>query len=263
MRGGMKATRDAPTAMFKRAPVVTAKTAVIDDCHAARNVRAATKKYAPAVPARPPRAETPAEATKDPNRNSHGEGKSDSHHDAGRRRHHNKARVGDKQPAPDPPRIVIGNENHSWIHWHNSDHARVYNHTLLRRRSQHVRLLRLQPHGLDGVHDISWLVVVGVAQLRRPSRVLREIVEHGGKRRETFDCRVPRHGVRPGGALLRGQSHVLDQPSIRRGNLVRIRGASQYLSDQRVRIESNRGHELIQLHGVQLNVRRRRRLGVQ
>jgi len=124
-------------------------------------------------------------------------------------------------------------------------------------------LLRLQPHGLDGVHDVSGLVVIGVNELRRPSAVFRQIVEDGRKLDETFDGRVPRHVVGPGRALIRGQIHVLVQPGIRRGNLIRIRGSSQYLSDQRVRIESNRGHQLIQLRRVQVDVRWRGRLRVQ
>jgi hypothetical protein len=115
-------------------------------------------------------------------------------------------------------------------------------------------LLRLQPHGLHRVHHVSGLVVIGVAELRRPGGVFREIVEGGGKRRETFDGRIPIHGVCPGRALVRGQIHILVQPGVRSGHLIRIRGRRQDLSDQRVRIESNRRHELIQLHCVQLDV---------
>jgi hypothetical protein len=264
MSVAMKASWDAATTMIERAPVVTAKIPMIVDRHAVRNVSVAAKHHGPAVPRRRPRAETPAEARIGPNRDSRGEANSGSPHDAGRRRQLNKARIGDKQSSPDAPRIVIGNVNHSRIDRHNIDHAGIYNHTLLRIRNQHVRLLRLQPHGLDSVHDVSGLVVIGVAQLRRPGAVLGEIIEGGGKCREALDGWVPIHGVRPGRALIRGQSHVLVQPSIRRGNLVRIRGSRQYLSDQRIWIESNRGHELIQLHRVQFYVRTpRRRLRIQ
>jgi hypothetical protein len=144
------------------------------------------------------------------------------------------------------------------------DHTGVDNHTLLRSRNQRVRLLRLQPHGLDSVHDVSGLVVIGIAQLRRPGGVFRKIVKHGGKRCEAFNGRVPIHGVRSRGALIGGQIHVLVQPRVRRGNLVGIRGTRQYLSDQRVRVESNWGHQLIQLHRVQFDIRSRRgRLRVQ
>src|SRR5208282_5050351 len=258
MSVGMKTSWDAATTMFECAPVVLTKMPMIVDRPAVRNIIVATKHHGPATPGRRPRAETPAEASKDPNRDGREEAKSDSHHDAGRRWQHNKARVGDNEPSPDAPGIVIGNVNHRRIDRHNIDHAGIDNHLLLRRRNQHVRLLRLQPHGLDSVHDVSGLVVIGVAELRRPGAVLREIIEDGGKRREALDGRVPIHGVRRGRALIRGQSHVLVQPGVRCGNLVRIRGASQYLSDQRVWIESNRGHELIQLLRVQLDIGTRR-----
>jgi len=132
MSGGMKASWDAAATMFERAPVVTAKITMIDDRHAVRNVSAVVKKHGPAIPGRRPRAETPAEASVDPNRDSRIEGKSGSPHDAGRRRRHNKARVGDKQRSPNAPRIVVGNVNYSRINRHNLDQAGFYNHTLLR-----------------------------------------------------------------------------------------------------------------------------------
>jgi hypothetical protein len=160
---------------------MSTKIAVVEDRRAVRNVSVVIKKHGPAVPRRRPRAETPAEVSKDPNRDSWVEGKSNSPHDAGWRGQHNKARVGDEQRPPDSPGIVIGNENHSRIHRHNTDHAGFYYHPLLRGRHQHVRLLRLQPHSLDSIHDVSGLVVIGVAELRRPGAVFREVVENGGK----------------------------------------------------------------------------------
>jgi len=189
-----------------------------------------------------------------PNRDSREEAKSDSHHEAGRRRQQSIARIGDKRRPPEPPRIVIGNVNHSRINRNDADHAGIYHHALLRSVNQGLRLLCLQAHGLHSVHHVSGLVVIGVAELRRPGGVFREIVEGGRKGRETFDSRVPIHGVRPGGALIGRQIHVLVEPGIGRGDLVRIRSRRQYLSDQRVRIEGNRGDELIQLHCVQLDV---------
>jgi hypothetical protein len=263
MSGGMEASWHAATTMLKRAPVVTAKTAVVDHRRAARDVSVAAEKHATAAPARAPGAKAPAEAAKDPNSDSHAEGKSETHSDADRV-YRNKTRVGSKQPAPDRPRIVIGNVNQSRIDRYNSDHAGVCNnHTLLRRRNQYLRLLRLQSHSLDGVHHVSRLVVIGVAQLRRPGGVLREIIKHRRKLCEALDRRVPSLGVRSGRSLIRGQIHVLVQPRVGRGDLVRICGASQYLSDQGVRIESDRRYQLIQLHRIQLDVGRRRRLRVQ
>jgi hypothetical protein len=163
MGGGMKASWDAGTAMFECAGFMSAKIAMIDDRRAVRNVCSPAKKHAATTPARAPRMETPSKAAKDPKSDSHSEANSESQREADRRHHCIKPRVGDKQPAPDAPRVVIGNVNQSRIHRHNIDRAGVYNHALLWRRNQHVRLLRLRAHGLHSVHDVSGLVVVGVA----------------------------------------------------------------------------------------------------
>jgi hypothetical protein len=82
--------------MIERAPVVTAKITVIADRHAVRNVSVATEHHGPTIPGWRPCAETPAEASVDPNRDSWVEGKYDSPHDAGRGRQHNKAGIGDE-----------------------------------------------------------------------------------------------------------------------------------------------------------------------
>ena len=159
----MKASGDAAATMFEHASVVTAKITVIDDRHAVRNVGAVIEEHGASAPRRRPRAETPPEAGIDTNRNSRIEGKAGSPHDTGRRGQHNKARVGDKQRPPDVPGVVIRNANHNRIDRYNLDHAGVYNHTLLRGRNQHLGLLCLEPHGLDCIHDVSGLVVIGVA----------------------------------------------------------------------------------------------------
>jgi hypothetical protein len=254
----MKASRDAASTVFKRAAVMSAKVPVIADGHAVRDVSIASEQHGPSIPRRRPRAEAPTEPGIDTNRNSRIEGQPDSPHDAGRRWQHHEARVGNKQRAPDRPGIVIRNENHGWIHRHNLDKAGFHHHALLRSRHQHLRILRLQPHRLDGVHHVTGLVVIGVAELRRPGAVFRQIVERGWEFDETLNGRIPIHGVRPCGALIRGQIHVLVKPGIGRGDLVRIRRGGQDLSHQRIRIESDRGDELIELYRVQIDVRRLR-----
>jgi hypothetical protein len=136
MSGSMEASWDSATTMVERAPVMTAKIAVIDYRRAARNISVAAEEHAAATPARPPRAETPSEAAKNSNPDSHAEGQADTQHDADGRRYHNKAWVGGNEPAPESPRIVIGNENHSRIDWCNRDDAGVSNaHSQLRRRN--------------------------------------------------------------------------------------------------------------------------------
>jgi hypothetical protein len=75
---------------------------------------------------------------------------------------------------------------------------------LLRRGNQDVPFLRRETVGLDGVHHVFRLVEIGVAELRRPTGVLRQIIQDCGKRRETLEGRVPIHAVRRGCALLDG-----------------------------------------------------------
>jgi hypothetical protein len=81
--------------MIERTPVMTAKIAMIDHRRAARNVCAAAKHHAPAAPVSAPRTEAPAEAAKDPNPDSHTEGKSEAHCDADRV-YRDKSREGGK-----------------------------------------------------------------------------------------------------------------------------------------------------------------------
>jgi hypothetical protein len=119
--------------------------------------------------------------------------------------------------------------------------------------------LRLQPHGLHSILDVSGLVEIGVAQLRRPGRVLSQIIEDRRKLDESFDGWIPRLGVRARRPLIGRQVHVLVQPAVGRGDLVRIGGRRQYGSHQRIRIERDRSYQLIQLFRVQLDIRRRRR----
>lgn len=130
----MESSRDATTTMLEYAPVVAAKIAMIEDGHAAGNVGAVVKEHGAAIPGRRPCVKAPTVRRVDADWDSNGEGKSISHHDAGRRRQHDKAGVGDKQCSPNLPRIVIRNINHSRSHRHNFDQARFYNHTLLRGR---------------------------------------------------------------------------------------------------------------------------------
>jgi hypothetical protein len=191
MSGGMKASGDAAAAMFEHASVMTSEITMIADRQAVRNIGTVIEKYGAAVPGRSPRAETPAEAGVDANWNSRIEGKPDSPYDTGWRRQYDEARVGYEQRAPNAPGVVIGNVNQSRIDRHNLDQAGVDNHTLLGGGNQHVRLLCLQPHGLDRVHDVSGLVVIGVAELRSPSGVLCQVVESRGKLGEALNGRIP------------------------------------------------------------------------
>jgi hypothetical protein len=176
----MKVSGDAASTVFKRAAVMSAKITVIANGHAVGDVGVASEHYGPAIPRGRPRSKAPTEAVIYADRDSGIEGQSDSPHNACGRRQHDKAGIGDKQRAPNIPGVVIRNENHGRIHRHDFDQAGFDHDALLGGSDQHLRVLRLQPHRLDRVHHVSGLVVVGIAELRRPSAVFRQVVEGGG-----------------------------------------------------------------------------------
>ena len=246
--------------MSERAAVVSAKMAGTRHGSATRNVIGAAQGYAAADKVSSPPAEAPAEAPKGAQRDSHAEADSDSHHDADRNWRHHERRVGDEHPTPNGPGIVNRNGNHQRVDRGNQDRTFLDHHGLLGRRHQDFRRLRLEPQGLDSIHDVFRLVVIGVAKLRRPTGVLGQILEDRGKLAEAFDGRIPSHVVHGAGALIDRQRYVRGRPGLRSGNLIRERRARQYLGDQRVRIEGDRRHQLIQLLRVQRDIGTRRRL---
>jgi hypothetical protein len=104
----MKAPGDAAAFMFEHAAVVTSTMAVIIDRQTAPIVSAVIREHDPAAPTRSSCPVAPAVVSKEPDRDSHGEANSESHHQAGRGRHH-IAKVGGKGRPPEAPGIVIGN----------------------------------------------------------------------------------------------------------------------------------------------------------
>ncbi len=254
------ASGDAVAAVLERASVMTAEVSVIADRYAVGDVSVAVEEYGSPVPRWRPGGEAPVKAGVNADRDSRIEGICACPHDAGRRRQHNESGIRDEQRAPDLPGIVIRNEDHSRIHRNDFDETGGYYYALLRGGDENVRLLSLQAHRLDGVHDVSGLVVIGVAKLRGPGVVFRQIVEDGGKLNETLYSRIPVHGVGAGSPLIRREIHILVEPGIGGRDLVGIGRSGQDLSDQGVRIESDRSHQLIELYCVQIYVRRGRSL---
>jgi hypothetical protein len=256
--GGMEASRDAMPAMRERARVMSAEMAVIHYRSAMRNIVAAAQGHAAPVEIGAPRVVAPAKSTEHSQADAHSKSNSESHHQADRNGRHIKARICDHQRSVNHPGIVIRNRHQQRIHRRNHNYAIIHHHGLLRRRDQHVPLLRRETVRLDGIHHVFRLVVIRVAELRRPRRILRHVIEHRGKFREALDRRIPIHGIRRGSALFRRQRQVGIQPCIGRRHLVRIRCGYQYLSHQRVGIKSKRRHQLIQLVSVQRDVGRHR-----
>src|SRR6266550_9169119 len=62
---------------------------------------------------------------------------------------------------------------------------------LLLRILKFARFLRALAHHLYGLHHVLFLVVVSVAERRRPGEVFVHVAQHGWECRERLDARVP------------------------------------------------------------------------
>src|SRR5229473_760672 len=89
------------------------------------------------------------------------------------------------------PRIIRGDVNDFGASGLNDDGRVLRRYGLLRGSLQIARFLRPLAHYLYGVHHILLLVVVGVAQRRRPGQVFVHIAKYGWKRSERLDAWVP------------------------------------------------------------------------
>lgn len=164
---------NAVTAVRKRASVMPAEVPVVDHRGAVGDVGCSVEPHAAADEIRMPRAESPAEARENSDPDSHAEAETDPQHDTDRNWRHDKARIGDHQRSEHDPGIVVRNVNQRRIHRSDHDRARLHDHRLLRCRHQGVRLLCLESQRLDRVHNVFRLVVIRIAELRRPRRIPR------------------------------------------------------------------------------------------
>ena len=218
--------------MVESAAVVSAEVAVIGDGHAVGDVCVAAKHHRAPIPRGSPGAEAPSEAGVYADGHAGIKRNSTRPHNTHWRRHNYKARIGNEQPCPNFPGVVIRNVDNGRIDRHDLDETGFDHHALLHRRHQHIRLLRLQPHGLDRIHHVARLVVVSVAELGRPGGVLRQFIQFSRELDQTLHCGIPSHAVRTGGALIGLQIHVLVEPCIGGRNLVRIGRTGQNERDQ-------------------------------
>jgi hypothetical protein len=107
--------------------------------------------------------------------------------------------------------------------------------------------LRALTHRLDRVHHILLMIDVGVSERRRPRQVLVHVRKDRWKLRERLDARIPGLRVDLLRELLWVVPAALLHPTLRLDDLLGIRGGREDLGDQLVRIQGNRGHELLQL----------------
>src|SRR5580692_808983 len=107
-------------------------------------------------------------------------------------------RPGDHRASVYDPGIVRGNVDNFRVNCFDLDVGVCGRYGLLRRGIQISSFLRAAPHNLNSVHHGLFLIVIGVAERRRPRDVFVHVTENRRKRSECFDAGVPRllvHGL--------------------------------------------------------------------
>ncbi len=160
--------------------------------------------------------------------------------------------------SPDPDRVVLRHVHHVRVHRVDIDRALVVSHLLLRRGSQLAGLLRLLPQGLHRIHHVLLLRQKSVAQVGGPIHVGVELLQHVGKHDQRLYAGVPVLLLDRGSEHGTGETWVLLQPLPGFDHFERIGGGGHYLAEQRIRVQRNGRHQILQLIRRQTLVRRRR-----
>jgi hypothetical protein len=120
---------------------------------------------------------------------------------------------------------------------------------LLRRVLECASFYRPIPKPLDCVHDIVRLVVVRLAQVRRPREVVIHCFDHIAELRQRSDAGIPRLRVYRLGELVTLEAGILLQPFPGFHDLSRKRRSDQDARHQQVRVKRDRRYHLLQLLG--------------
>jgi len=120
-------------------------------------------------------------------------------------------------------------------------------HLLFLRRLQVARLQRLRPERLHGGKNVLLLGEEGVPQFLRPVQLVAHHLEDLGKVHEGFDARVPLLLLEGRGQAVSLEFLVRLHPIVGLRHLQGIRGGHQDLGQQGVRVQRDRGDQLVQL----------------
>ena len=150
------------------------------------------------------------------------------------------------------PRIVLGHIYNLRRRWSDLDVALILDHFLLRGGLEITGLLGAGPHDLNGLHHVLLLVVVGVAKIGGPLKILRHLVENLRERSKGLHARIPA-GLRVGasGNLFRRRTTLQVQPLVGGGNLRRIRGSGEDHGDEIVGVKRDGGNHLLDVVGAE------------
>jgi hypothetical protein len=138
--------------------------------------------------------------------------------------------------------------------------------SLLARRRQFPRMLRLQPHSLYGVHHVALLTQERVPKICRPRDVLVQPFDEVRKHHQGLYARVPVLLLCRLGQGSAREPRASLEPLRGLDEFQRIGGRHQDLAYQRIRVECDRRDQIVELIGRQRLTgwgRLRRRLGKQ
>ncbi len=167
--------------------------------------------------------------------------------------------------TPDVIRVIVGNIHSVRIGRLDLNRALTaligIGHDLLRPAPQPAVGLGTRTHSLHGGHYIRLLAQKGISQIGRPTNVAAQQPERIGKGHQGLDAGIPILLASRIHQLLSLKSAVLLKPLLGFGNLERVGARRQHLAEEGIGIESNRGHQIIQLLRRQHWPGRRRCLG--
>ena len=162
--------------------------------------------------------------------------------------------------SPEPPGVVHRHVDRGRIGRFNLNGRRASfgngSDRFLRGGVQFARLLRLLPQPLDRVHDFRLLGQEGVAEVGSPGNVVVEPFEDVRKDHQRLNAGVPillLGGLCDGGT---GKARIALRPLIRLHHLQRICGRHHDLAEQRIGVQRDRRHQILQLLRSERLIRR-------
>src|SRR5882757_3940649 len=224
---------------------IAAKTSiVIDEGRAVGDVPVVVVIQLVMVPVSSPMVPTPTKAAENSDADSDAEENSrpDEHV-----RTSDPTRIERERVSVDIPRIVFRHINDVGISGRNRDSLPLARHILLRRGLQVSCLLRALTHYLNCIEDFLRLVYIGLSQRRGPGEVLVQHRKHRRKLRDGLHTGIPGLRIRRSGQFRSLETRVLLQPPICFHHFGGIACGGNDLRNQRVRVQRDRRHQLVQL----------------
>src|SRR5882757_219312 len=224
---------------------ITMMKSVMPELSAVRHELVAIEGCPAAMPVVAPMAPAPPKSAKISESKSNTERKSDAAPKNSRRLI--PSGIDRYRPPVNQPRIIGRHVDHLRIGRFNNDCVSLCSDPLLLAAIQVPSLLRVLTHLLNSVGHILRIVRIRLAQCRTPGQIFVHVLEHGWKLRQRLYARIPILFVHFFGQVFAFEVRMSLHPAIRLDDLRWIRRSRKNLRYQRVRIQRNRRHQLLQI----------------